>query len=57
MKKEWMALALAALVFGGGPVQAQSVSVPSGWALDWHDEFDGTALDHGYQGQGQHDRQ
>lgn len=47
MKKQWMALALAALVFGGGAVRAQPVPVPAGWALDWHDEFDGTALDRG----------
>jgi len=51
MGKRWMALAVAALAFGSGAgqaqtsAQAQPVPVPAGWAIDWHDEFDGTALD------------
>ena len=54
MRKRWMALAAvlaAVLAFSGGagqaqtPAPAQPIPVPAGWAIDWHDEFDGTALD------------
>ncbi len=56
MRKRWMALAAvlaAVLAFSGGagqaqtPAPAQPILVPAGWAIDWHDEFDGTALDRG----------
>lgn len=33
----------AALAFA---VHAAPISAPQGWVLDWHDEFDGPALDH-----------
>lgn len=47
MKIRDLGIALTVMLAAHAAPAAQQAAPPAGWVLDWHDEFDGQALDHG----------